>query len=189
MKVIVPHGITNIGKGDGLDDAPLRWVRLNLEIQGVEAIFEPMETDRSYPELFRRLWAEGEPFVIVEHDILPWPGAIAELDDDGAWCGFCYAVPGGLDAFLGCTKIDPSAIDFPAALELESATYQHCDIEIAGAFQRAGVFMHHHGPPVVHLHAGYDGSKHRDGTYRLACGCTGEEIGGHAYYLEGAPIA
>lgn len=183
IRVVVPHGVTTIGHNDGRAPAieALPFVRMNLAMQGIDATYVPMTNDHSYVELLADLWDDGEPFVIVEHDILPWPGAIAELEDDGVWCGFAYALSGGLDTFLGCTKIDPRAIGFPRELDREGATYQTCDIAIAAAFQRAGYFLHHHGPPVIHLHEGYDASRWRgEGKLRLACGCEGEPIGGHA---------
>jgi hypothetical protein len=53
------------------------------------------DDDRHYGRLWRRLWSEGETFVICEHDVAP---TLAQLDTicscSHAWCSFNY-VGGG----------------------------------------------------------------------------------------------
>ena len=166
MNVYVPFGVTNIGRGDGLTEPTfLEAVRLNLEIQGIQSTYVEMTNDHSYPVMLDELWEIGKPFVIVEHDILPWPGAIQEMwTCTEPWCGFPYALPGGLDAYLGCTKFDPWAFSFPPKLREPEATFQYCDQMLAQGAARVKIEMHRHGPPVVHLHPGYDATKIRNVT-------------------------
>src|SRR6184192_307902 len=38
-------------------------------------------SDESYFDLVYQLWKEVETFVLVEHDIVPWPGAIRVIHD------------------------------------------------------------------------------------------------------------
>lgn len=51
------------------------------------------------------LWGMGEGFVLVEHDVVPWPGAVQELTDcESDWCRFRYPKGGRLIRSLGCCK-------------------------------------------------------------------------------------
>lgn len=74
-----------------------------VEFEVVDVSADPLE----YGRLLRRLWEAGDTFVLVEHDLVPPAGAIAELlDCDRPLCGFDYAGHEG-DAVghsLGVTK-------------------------------------------------------------------------------------
>lgn len=62
--------------------------------------------DAAYFRLLRDLWAAGETFTIVEHDIIPSREALASLDECGAdWCACPYPyVWREVVAGLGCTR-------------------------------------------------------------------------------------
>ena len=70
--VVVPY----FGKTAVLDS-----VKLNLGIQGLRPRMVKLERDLSYDQLFRELWEKGEPFILVEHDIVPWPGGCTGIVD------------------------------------------------------------------------------------------------------------
>lgn len=38
-------------------------------------------SDMAYFDLFEKLWSEKETFIIVEHDVVIWPGALHEMYD------------------------------------------------------------------------------------------------------------
>jgi hypothetical protein len=70
--------------------------RRALRTEGVEFEVRICRGDYGYGELLAELWARGG-FVLVEDDIAPWPGAIAELVGcPEAWCAFDYAIGGGI---------------------------------------------------------------------------------------------
>jgi hypothetical protein len=159
MIVVVPYGVTGIGALDETPRPPIEAVRMNLAIQGVRFREIRMLDDYSYAALVTELWADGEPFAIVEHDVLPWPGWLDSLANcSRPWCGFGYLGPGGRWLVeTGCTRIDPAAAKLDGtALDVEPRpTWQHVDISVRDAFRREGIIQHEHRPGVVHLHRGY----------------------------------
>ena len=149
MNVVVPF--TN----DVTDPAVHKAMRLNLEMQGItprmERLNDTLDAEYAYDRLFRRLWLEGEPFVIVEHDILPWPGALQAMwACEEPWCAHQYYVHGQLRSYLGCVKFDPVKIG-PIPLPDEPVLWSDLDLTIIRALSQRGHTGHLHGPAVVHL--------------------------------------
>jgi len=143
--VIVPYHNTHT------TTAILDAVKLNLGVQGLRPRMVKLERDFSYDQLFRGLWAEGKPFIIVEHDIIPWPGAVQQLwACPEPWCGFPYHVFGELRSYLGCTKIDPTRLgECPMPEDLLS--WQTMDSKIEETLVKRGFCGHLHSPAVSHL--------------------------------------
>jgi hypothetical protein len=110
-----------------------------------------------YAELFMECWKTGKPFVIVEHDILPWVGALDQLANcPEPWCGFKYdlgCVPAyqKYPCYLGCSKFEPVRL---GACPVESNfQWNALDGHVARVLHRErGIKMHFHQPDVVHLH-------------------------------------
>jgi hypothetical protein len=77
---------------------------LNLQLLELAAEWRDVSTsDTAYAELFVEVWARDLDFLIVEHDVLPWPGACEELwACSNVWCGF--------NTTLMCTKFSPTAL-------------------------------------------------------------------------------
>ena len=134
-------------------------MRLNLQMQGLEPRYERMngtlDSDYAYDHLFRRLWAEGKPFIIVEHDILPWPGAVQQIwACDRPWCGFEYFIFGELRVQLGCVKFDPSRLG-PCPLPDTLTAWHHLDWEVITNLSGRDETGHLHEPAVTHLNYGH----------------------------------
>ena len=131
--------------------AILDSVKLGLGIQGLRPRMVKLDSELSYDVLFRELWAKGEPFILVEHDIIPWPGAVQELwTCPEPWCGFPYYVFGELRAYLGCTKFDPARLgECPLTGDLFS--WAVIDRKIENILMQRGHKGHVHSPPVTHL--------------------------------------
>ena len=119
-------------------------------------------SDTSYTALLARLWAAGEPFTVVEHDIVPHPGALAELEAcDWPWCSFAYRLGSIVHAGLGCTRFSASLLAaVPDAVERTWAesTDVHppghwcsADDRLARVLRAEGHVQHVHAPPVTHL--------------------------------------
>ena len=124
-----------------------------LESQGYHPDVRPTGGRDGYVSLIEHLWSERETFVIVEHDIIPWPGAIDEMwACPAAWCAFPYLLSGGYDAALGCTKFDETlmrAVHYPYTERPDR--WQNAEWIIARVRDAVGFLPHRHAPPVTHL--------------------------------------
>ncbi len=113
-----------------------------------------------YSKLITKLWGSGEGFVVVEHDIAPWFGAIAQLEScPRDWCMFRYPDGGTLSRGLGCTKFSDRLVreypDLPDAWD--GVEWQMIDGAVGSAVAavlRAERPERHpicyHAPPVAH---------------------------------------
>lgn len=126
-------------------------VRLNLLMQAIEPVYVPLVGETDYDALIRRLWAAGRPFILVEHDVLPWPGAVQALwTCDRPWCAFEYFMLGELRVALGCTKFDPSRLG-PVPLPPEPVGWRTMDWHITDTLTTRRESAHLHEPAVGHL--------------------------------------
>lgn len=110
------------------------------------------EDPYAYWALVSRLWHTGDPFVLVEHDIVLRPDTIERLSDCvHQWCAFTYLqAPGEPVSGLGCVKFIPTV-----PLHLEAGwgdpIWQNVDATVAGLLHAAGWRVHEHKPPLRHL--------------------------------------
>lgn len=119
-------------------------------------------SDTAYTELLAARWQAGETFAVVEQDIVPWRGALAELEDCARpWCSFTYPLRDGMHAGLGCARFRGEFLRvFPSAVEdtLAESTEVHpagfwCSLDdrLARSLTRLGAKKHVHQTPVGHL--------------------------------------
>lgn len=160
MRVIVPYA-TDTRTGQL---GPYPETRAALEAQGIEA--EYVYTGKSpedYHELLSGLWREGTGWINIEQDIVPWPGAIAELEAcPEELCAFPYELSTGWGAWLGCTKFsteliarEPGLFHGMAALPFDGTPKRYwgrLDTRMYEVLERAGRIRHLHWPAVEHLH-------------------------------------
>jgi hypothetical protein len=119
----------------------------------------------AYYVALREIWARGETFALLEHDVVCRPGVIAELEEcPEPWCTFGYSdicCPGCMEAWanmLGCTRFRKELVDaVPDAMTAIPADnwdwHEMCNG--LGANLRAAGFTHHwHFPAVEHHHMG-----------------------------------
>jgi len=143
MKVFIPY----TAKRSPMIDA----VRICLMHERCKPHYRLMENDDSYYELVKSLWEKGEPFIVNEHDIVSWPGAIQQLKDcPEPWCTFPYRAGCGMvKQSLGLAKFIPQLLINVFA----DITYKHwggLDMEIAKRL-RTMFSPHVHEPPVTNL--------------------------------------
>ena len=122
-----------------------------LQIEGVDHDEIVCATPTTYGSLLTELWDAGEPFVLVEWDIVPWPGALDALEVcEQPWCGYPYPIvgEGSVIASLGCTKITPVG-SAPDALASTQWPIVDCAIGLRLADLHGE--MHLHEPLVAHL--------------------------------------
>lgn len=63
-----------------------------------------MVVDTDYPDFLAARWRERLPWINVEQDVVPWPGAIEDLIEcPESWCGMTY----GVDQIVGTPIASP----------------------------------------------------------------------------------
>lgn len=73
----------------------------------------------AYHELLLNVWHAGEAFLVVEQDIVPWDGAIDELEEcPSPWCGRGYNLGTHIGAYLGFTRFSDALVcDNPGVID------------------------------------------------------------------------
>jgi hypothetical protein len=118
-------------------------------------------SDDSYRLLLQKLWDEHETISIIEHDIVPYPGAIEEAWACCAdWCTHSYSWTNergesgvGVSHMLGCAKLSPRLMDAVPDVWRTPCHWTECDRRLFFAARDAGIDPHEHRPAVVHLKA------------------------------------
>ncbi|HSX14893.1 MAG TPA: hypothetical protein VLE72_03240 [Candidatus Saccharimonadales bacterium] len=106
----------------------------------------------SYQQLLLSLWQRSDSFIIIEHDVVPYPSIFAELSAcKREWCSSPY---GSGAASLGCVKITKSLISkLPGLWEkMPLRHWQYCDSWFNENAERVSS-VHYHQPVLAHLHA------------------------------------
>jgi hypothetical protein len=121
-----------------------------LRMEGIEDLWEWRCTDPyDYGRWFAYAWDEGEPFVIVEWDVIPWPGAVPGLlDCSSPWCTHAYPLHRGrLATSFGIGKYIPTG---PAPDEWRQTEWQQLDGQVVPVLRERLGAPHVHEPPVAH---------------------------------------
>lgn len=130
------------------------------------AQFAEMEGLSGYADFLAERWRiEQDGFVNWEQDVVPWPGAVADLMAcPEPWCGFTYQPwqrvdDGSASAYLGLTKFSPAFLSATQGVfepgehwsDEQPRTWMHCDGHLwTWALARPDVpRFHQHWPAVV----------------------------------------
>lgn len=145
MKVFIPAPIEYFNAAEHT---------LNYEGIKTTSVFLIDETD--YGNMIRDAWHEGEGFILVEHDIAPWPGAIKQLINcPEDWCGYEY-IQGShqLGWAIGCVKFSSKLVkqlpNFPDRW-VDAPWYGMDAAIINGLWDELHKSLHIHHPPVAHV--------------------------------------
>jgi hypothetical protein len=111
----------------------------------------------SYWRLLCDIWAGQDDVVMIEHDIIPWPGAIDELwRCPSAWCTYTYEMREGFGIHhaFGCVKLGTKLFEeLPDVWKnVATTSWRHLDAQLCDYAQRHAIIPHPHRPPVIHLH-------------------------------------
>jgi hypothetical protein len=159
MKVLCPYTKINPLTAEALDlyapDAE------RVELQGAGYVANNTQ-DFQYGNLLLSWWRRGEPFVLVEHDIVLHDRVIPEFEEcDHDWCTFSYSTArrGTLYQSLGCVRFSARLL---AATQADAGYLRICpwwanDQAIAKICGRAGFAAHTHWPMVEHRHNQFTG--------------------------------
>jgi hypothetical protein len=133
---------------------------LALTMEGLEVAELVMRDYTHYGRVFMQQWQSGNGFIVVEEDIVPWPGAIKELQvcpED--WCAFEF--PNGIildnprQGFcwsLGCMKFSTDLVKrYEASQEWQFRGWDELDGSVIGMLPAET--CHLHLPPVAHAKA------------------------------------
>ena len=153
MLVVVPFALSSAWA--------LHAAKLALAQDGVAARFAFMDREEAYYNLLAALWKLGESFLIVEHDIVVWPGAVAELENcPEPWCTLpYYCSVGWITDGLGCTKFGAHFLrehpdfllePFPSCCQ-HTRNFCGLDRTIAHRAMELGLQPHVHRPGVSNL--------------------------------------
>jgi len=148
-KVIVPY------------TRDISLLRAVMRDEGHDVWFIRMRGEHDYWQLLRDVWAAQKTVVVIEHDILVWPGAIDELlACPCMWCSNSYRIQlhdgragVGLHHALGCTKLSADLMRLiPDAFDaMPSRHWQRLDAQLCRAAYEVCQCPHPHRPPVIHL--------------------------------------
>jgi len=135
------------------NDPPFRPAPLEMYLTYV---YCPPEQKHAYGDSLRALWERGHPFINLEADVAPWPGALTELwQCPRPWCALPLVVHNTVnEKNLGCVKFSR---EFIALYPDLWATYPRNDIfdwrSLDGwLYQRVQPARPHtHEPPALHL--------------------------------------
>jgi hypothetical protein len=115
-------------------------------------VFTDPNDDYSLHKFFVNRWAEKETFIIVEHDVVVWPGAIEAIwNCESDLCLYDRHLPIHrkrvltTEAPLACMKISKKFIEDHPNLWDKPIVWNETDIEIV----KTGVNLHQHFPSVV----------------------------------------
>jgi hypothetical protein len=108
-----------------------------------------------YGRLVTETWQAGQGFILVEHDVVPWPGALAELEACAEeCCAFEYPAGSSWCMSLGCIKFSTSLVaSLPYGNEWQNRGWDELDGAVFATLQDAQVQVHIHHPPVAHAKA------------------------------------
>ena len=155
-RVVVPY-VLGMVRDETIAELDRQWA-------GVLPVRIDPADDYAYGELVADLWAQASTLVICEQDVVPPPGSIAALIDcPQQWCVHEMPFEGRrLAPTLCLAKFAGSLMAARPRLArqaLSKHTGQRCrthwravDITLQNALHHAGVQVHVHQPPIVHLH-------------------------------------
>jgi len=129
------------------------FTRLHLDtIKAVpDAVFVRVDGDHGYRLLLQRLWANGEPFTLVEHDVAPTAAQLAALEGcERPWCHYGYC-PGDWVPTFGCVRFSADLIAGTQGIwDDASWPWGQLDARFHVAARERGFEPHWHYPHVLH---------------------------------------
>jgi len=113
---------------------------------------------KAYSKILFEYWNDHEGFIVVEHDIIPWPGALEKLwACKQLWCGHSYPLhaQGLFGGYLGCTKFSAELCDtYPKVMNRAwEESWQKIDGYVLTELRKltGNDCFHLHFPPCAHI--------------------------------------
>lgn len=125
-----------------------------LLTEGVKCEVVAMQEDHDYADALGVMWRRGEGFCVVEHDVVPWPGAIGAICAcHEPWCVYSYvAAPGAYMHALGCIRVSGELVREHPGLWLawDGVPWNQLDAAVYRALGGVAGSPHFHSPPLAH---------------------------------------
>jgi hypothetical protein len=125
-----------------------------LSTYGFDPQYVKLVGDDGYQRLMKCLWRDKQDVVIVEQDILPWPGAIEELIAcECAWGTYTYRTNNaiGVSHMLGCAKLTAGLMQVTDGIWDQWCRWSEIDQTLFFAAQNQLIQPHLHRPAVIHV--------------------------------------
>lgn len=156
MRIVVPY---TLASDPGVERGLHPLCERALARYAPEAeMFDLGNRPDAYHELLCEVWAAGEAFLVVEHDVEIHADVVPELEAcPEPWCLYPYGIgfpPRPCDCALGCTRFSADLIAAVPDLmrSLPCRDWRRQDCEISPRLRRDGFTPHVHVPPVRHHH-------------------------------------
>lgn len=110
------------------------------------------DDDHAYLNHLRSCWERQETFINIEHDVVPWPGALESLECcPQMWCSFAYdaAAADFARAPLGLAKFTSEFIDAIPDVWESDISWQDLDAHLWRYATQRGHQAHQHRPSVL----------------------------------------
>lgn len=135
------------------NDPPYRPSELQLEVRRIPILWDECH---AYGDSLARLWAEGEPFINLEPDVAPWPGALTQMwNCPEPWCAMPIIVHGAVnERNLGCVKFSAEFIREHKDLWESYPRNDVFDWKSLDSWLYANLcptLHHRHFPPALHM--------------------------------------
>lgn len=130
---------------------------LTLENEGIDFVGVLMTDEYSYGNFMADEWKKEEPFIVLEHDIAPYPEAIKDIMwCDHPWCAYEYYHHEGYKLYaMGCIKFSRYIIensqDMPNKHGWRFNNWITLDSAIIPPLTERYGRPHIHYPPVAHV--------------------------------------
>lgn len=130
--------------------------------------FVKLKGKYGYSEFLKERWDEGKDFLLVEHDVVVWPGAIESLVKcTHPWCAFDYSKDTVWETQeaelrgipLGCVKITSDFIKQTPDIWDNPVDWHVCDLYLFKCAKEKGLFPHQHFPGVVNANPTFLGRR------------------------------
>ncbi len=126
-----------------------------LSTEGIEHLTWLVAEDTDYGKIVNHLWKQGEGFTIIEHDVVPWPGAVDGLERcTEPWCVHWFPLaPNAIRPAMGCVRFSTGLVQAHPDLcdEWEGALWNELDGKVYPTIIDAVGHPHRHRPDVAHL--------------------------------------
>jgi hypothetical protein len=130
-----------------------------LSSQGLRPQVIKTEGSDGYFNFLSDQWAKGKNFISIEGDILPWPGAVQQLEEcTKPWCGHAYRLDSGYLAAFGLVKFRSELMaQAPDVMNrVTDRRWESLDNRVRWLLmERLGIDAHQHWPPVIHTNPKY----------------------------------
>lgn len=114
-----------------------------------------LDNGLGYWRLLKSLWEKPEDVIIVEHDVVPWMGAIEQLETcDHDYCGYGYTEE-GKEVNFGCAKLTAKHMSQIPNLwdKMLLRNWRDCHGHHGEGYEAIGVKPYQHAPHVMNTNS------------------------------------